>query len=51
LIGDHNNPHLAEAKRLRGSPVLGDTTLMVLAFVVSAGLVVGLVVTFVVWVT
>lgn len=50
MIGDHNNPHLRDAERGSDSSVAGDTTLVVAAFLVSAGLVCGLIIALVVWV-
>jgi hypothetical protein len=51
MIGDHQNPHLREAERRRDGSVVGDTTLVIVAFMASAGLVVALVLALVVWVT
>jgi hypothetical protein len=49
MIGDHNNPHLTAAERRRDSSVAADATLVVAAFLLSAGLVIALIVALVVW--
>jgi hypothetical protein len=51
MIGDHQNPHLREADRRRDGSVVADAALLIVAFMTSAGLVVALVLTLVVWVT
>jgi hypothetical protein len=51
MIGDHENPHLREVERRPAGLAVGDTTLVIVAFMVSAGLVVALVVTLALWLT